>query len=215
MTNWASLITAAAISCGAAGAAAQAPGDGPEGRGLAFDGFYVGVSIGLTNVIGGALVNGVDVLAQASRPAVTIFGGYRREFDSGLVLGLEGGVGFEDGDLSLTDPSRSLAIDYRNALNWRYGGLVGWRTSDRSMVFGYVSELKREFDVEGRDAMGAFGQKDEQGLLRYGVGAEFNLGGPFDLRASIGSSRADFGDRPLNRTPDKPIDFEVAAVSAF
>jgi hypothetical protein len=194
---------------------AQESRPGLDGRGASFDGPYVGVSIGLNNIIGGALVNGVDYLAQDSRPTVVLFAGWRRSLDNGLVLGVEGGVGFEDGNLSLIDPARSLAIDYRNHMQWRYGGMLGWRTSDRSMLFGYLSETKRDFDVHGRDAMGTFTQKDGQGLLRYGVGAEFDLDGPFDLRATIGSSRGDFGDRQLNRKPQRPIDFELGALSQF
>ncbi len=187
---------------------------GAQDRGPVFDGVYVGVSIGFTNIIGGALVNGKDYLAQESRPTVQLFGGWRKEFDNGLVLGVEGGFGWEDGDLSLDDPAQSLHIDYSNNLSWRYGGLVGWRTTDRSMVFGYLSETKRDFDVSGRDAFGTFQQSDGQGLLRYGVGAELDLNGPFDLRATMGSSRAKF-DKPLNRDPDHPIDFEVAALRQF
>jgi hypothetical protein len=143
-----------------------------------------------------------------------LFAGWRTEFDNGFVLGLEGGIGFEDGDLRLDDPS-GLSIDYRNNFQLRYGGQVGWRTSDRSLVFAYLSETKRDFDVSGSGPGGSFTQTDGQGLLRYGLGVDYDLGGPFDLRATIGSSRADFGDRPLNRKPDKPIDFEVGLVSGF
>jgi hypothetical protein len=205
----------AALAAMLAGTAtAQSPGADDRGRRLAFDGPYVGISIGLHNIIGGALVGGVDFLAQDSRPAIMLFAGWRTEFDNGFVLGLEGGIGFEDGDLRLDDPS-GLSIDYRNNFQLRYGGQVGWRTSDRSLVFAYLSETKRDFDVSGSGPGGSFTQTDGQGLLRYGLGVDYDLRGPFDLRATIGSSRADFGYRPLNRKPDKPIDFEVGLVSGF
>lgn len=192
---------------------AQSPGSEDHGRRLDFDGPYVGISIGLHNMIGGALVNGVDYLAQDSRPAIVLFGGWRTEFNNGLVLGLEGGFGFEDGDLHLNDFASGLSVDYRNNFQVRYGGQIGWRTSDSSLVFAYLSETKRDFDVSGSGPGGSFSQHDGQGLLRYGVGVDFDIGGPINLRTTIGSSRADFGDRPLNYKPDTPIDFELSVFS--
>lgn len=201
-----------AVAAGTATAQPTAPENSP--RGLAFDGPYIGISIGLHNVIGGSLVGGVDYLAQDTRPAIMFFGGWRKEFDNGFVLGLEGGFGFEDGDLHLDDPS-GLAIDYSNNFQFRYGGQIGWRLNDDSLVFAYLSETKRDFDVAGTGPGGAFTQTDKQGLLRYGLGVDVDLGGPFLLRGTVGSSRADFGDRPLNRKPDNPIDVELSALSQF
>jgi hypothetical protein len=196
-------------------AAAQTTSHDNSTRGLAFDGPYIGVSIGLHNVIGGSLVGGVDYLAQDTRPAVVLFGGWRTEFGSGLVLGLEGGFGFEDGDLRLEDSASGLAIDYSNNFQFRYGGQIGWRIDDRNLVFAYLSETKRDFDVAGSGPGGSFAQKDSQGLLRYGLGIDMDLGGPALLRGTVGSSRADFGDRQLNREPDSPIDVELSALSQF
>jgi opacity protein-like surface antigen len=210
------LALLAALALAATGTAAAQP-TAPENstNGLSFDGPYIGISIGLHNVIGGSLVNGIDYLAQDSRPAVVLFGGWRTEFDNGLVLGLEGGFGFENGDLRLDDTASGLAIDYSNNFQFRYGGQIGWRLNDDSLVFAYVSETKRDFDVSGSGPGGSFTQSDEQGLLRYGLGLDVDLGGPFLLRGTIGSSRADFGDRQLNRQPDHPIDVELSALSQF
>jgi hypothetical protein len=52
-------------------------------------------------------------------------------------------------------------------------------------------------------------------LLGYGVGAEFHLGDDLNVRATVGSSRADFGDRPVSRQPDDPIELELGAVHQF
>lgn len=209
-----SLLAMAALALAGTAAAQSSLSDETQGR-LAFDGPYLGISIGLHTIIGGALVNGVDYLAQDSRPAVVIFGGWRKEFDNGFVLGLEGGLGFEDGDLRLEDPSAGLAIDYRNNFQFRYGGHVGWRLDDDKLLFAYLSETKRDFDVAIASPSGAAQQRDGQGLLRYGLGLELDLDGPFALRGLIGSSRADFGDRPLNREPDRPLEFELGTLTQF
>lgn len=213
MNRTALIATLALAAAGTAAAQPTAPDNATSG--LSFDGPYVGVSIGLHNVIGGSLVNGTDYLAQESRPAIVFFGGWRTEFDNGLVLGLEGGFGFEDGDLHLDDAASGLSIDYSNNFQIRYGGQIGWRLNDDSLVFAYLSETKRDFEVSGSGPGGSFTQSDGQGLLRYGLGMDIDVGGPFLLRGTIGSSRADFGDRPLNMKPDNPIDLELSALSQF
>lgn len=208
-------LLAAATMMLAGTAAAQPISPDNSTRGLSFDGPYIGISIGLHNVIGGSLVNGTDYLAQDSRPAIVFFGGWRTEFDNGLVLGLEGGFGFEDGDLHLDDAASGLAIDYSNNFQFRYGGQIGWRLNDDSLIFAYLSETKRDFDVSGAGPGGSFTQTDKQGLLRYGLGVDIDVGGPFLLRGTVGSSRADFGERLLNTKPDNPIDLELSALSQF
>ncbi len=185
--------------------------EGP--RDDAFDGVYVGISISLQNVIAGALVNGVDVLAQDARPAVDFFVGWRKTFDNGFVLGLETGVGFEDGNMSLSDATGR--IDWSNNVHWRYGGMAGYRFEDGPLVFAYLNETKRDFDVRLQNASGVGSQKDGQGLLRFGLGAEMAVADGVNLRAMIGSSRADFGDLPLSREPGYPIEVEAGALYQF
>jgi len=187
-----------------AAAVALAPGVlAAEAEAQAFDGLYVGVSVSLHNVIGGALVSGVDVLVQETRPAVTFFGGYRKEF------------GFEDGDLEFREPTNSLAIDYANNTHWRYGGYIGFKASEETMLFAYLNETKRDFEVSGRGILGNFTQNDGQGLLGYGVGVEYGGLGAVNLRGTIGSSRADFGGRRTNIEPDKPIEVSLGALYPF
>lgn len=179
-----------------------------------FDGPYVGLEVSLENVVGGALVGGVDVLAQSSRPAVTLVAGYRRQFSNGLVLGAEAGIAWEDGDLALSN-SRGR-IDYTNSSHWRAGGIVGVAVGDErdTLLFAYVNETKRDFDIVATDGTAVSRQTDEQGLLRFGIGVE-RAYEDWALRFSAGTSHADFGDRPTNIEPDRPIDLALGVTRQF
>lgn len=181
------------------------------------DGAYLGLEAARQTVIAGALVDGVDVLAQDERLTASLVGGYRLALGERLVVGVEGAVGVGDQSLRLSDPSRGLQLRYRNGFEWRVGGQVGWRLgADRgTLVFAYVSETTRAFSVSGTTARGPLRQKDEQGLLRYGVGVERALAEGWRARATAGSSRADFGDRRRNMTPDRPIEVGVAVSFGF
>jgi hypothetical protein len=72
-----------------------------------FTGLYFGVEASALNVIAGAQVSGVDTLAQDTRGAVTFAAGGRYEV-SRLVLGIEFGAGWEDGNLALDDSAAAL-----------------------------------------------------------------------------------------------------------
>ncbi len=182
-----------------------------------YTGIFLGTEAGRVNVIGGALVAGVDTLAQDSRPALTFFGGGRYEFPGRIVAGVELGIGVEDGDLRLDDPASGLTVDYRNNTHVRYGGTLGVvvGAARRTLVFGYVSENTRTFDVTIDQAGRTTLQTDEQGLLRYGAGIEQAIGRWLGLRATVGSSRADFGGRATNIEVEKPIDVAVGLVLRF
>lgn len=181
-----------------------------------FTGLYLGLEAGVLNVIGGAQVSGLDVLAQDSRAAVTFLVGGRYEFGR-LVAGVEFGAGWEDGDLSHDDPGAALHVDYRNQGHTRIGGTLGVTlgAQRRTQVFGYLAELSRSFDVTVTQAGAVSAQQDEQGLLRYGAGVEHVLGHRLAVRLTLGSSRADFGGRPLNVTPDRPLDAAVGLIVRF
>jgi hypothetical protein len=207
MIRLASLAATAAIAC----AAAEAQQSGPDDRGIEFDGVYVGVSFSTQNIIGGAQVGGVDVLSQKVRPMADVFIGWRKEFGGGFVLGLEAGVGLENGDMR----NASGSIEWSNDLHWRYGGIAGWRYGDGPLMFVYLNETKRDFDVRLQGPGGSFTQKDGQGLLRFGVGAEFEGTEDVNFRVSVGTSRADFGDQAISFEPKLPAEFELGAIYQF
>lgn len=99
-------------------------------------------------------------------------------------------------------------------MHWRYGLTLGVATGDNrdTLVYAYLSETKRDFDVSIRYGDQQFGQHDGQGLLRFGIGVEhaFDDGGA--LRASLGSSRAIFGG-PTNITPQRPLDVALGFIA--
>lgn len=197
MIHLAGSIALAAVTFAAPGAAA----------GEEFSGLYVGGIVEHKNIIAGAQVGGVDILAQESRLGAGLIGGWRHQFSNGLVIGVEGGWGAEDATLDLSVPSSGLNIEYDNSAYWRLGGSIGLVVGpeDRTLLFVYLHETTRDFDVAIRQGGGMFKQQDEQGLLAYGVGIERKLTARTSVRGALGTSRAEF-DGPTNIGPDQPID---------
>lgn len=182
----------------------------------AFTGLYFGVEAGAQNVIAGAQVSEVDTLAQDTRAAVTFVAGGRYEFWR-VVVGLEVGAGWEDGNLALDDPAAALHIDYGNHRHTRLGGTIGVTVGGRrrTQLFAYLSELSRSFDVTVTQAGVVTAQQDEQGLLRYGGGLEQVVASRVSIRGTLGSSRADFGGRPTNMQPTRPLEAALALLFRF
>ncbi len=192
---------------------AAVPARGQSGN-KTFSRLYVGVEAGRQHVIGGSLVDGVDTLQDDSRTVVTVFGGLRGQI-GGLVLGAELGLGRTDGDLVLQEPGRLLTVDYKNNSQWNWTLNAGHTLDAKTLVFGYVSEVTRKFDVTILRAGQRTMQGDEQGLLRFGAGVERVLAGPLRLRATAGTSRADFGGRQTNVEIGKRLDAAVGVVFQF
>jgi hypothetical protein len=188
-----------------------------EAQDNVFSGFYVGAETGSQNIIGGALVDVIDYLAQESRAVIGALGGLRYQFDAGIVIGVEGSYGWVDGDLSLSDPANGLTIDYANRSQYTYGLIAGYALgAGRTwLLFGYANEVTRTFDDTIVQFGTRFTQQDEQGMLRFGVGAEKQMRGGMNLRASIGTGRADFGDKDTNITVDNKLEFGVGAAMQF
>lgn len=177
-----------------------------------FSGPYVGVETGMQHLIGGSLVNGVDTLQDDSRLVSSIFGGLRVQ-SRGFVIGGELGRGRTDGDLRLEE--RSFTVDYRNGSQWHWTLQAGRTVAARTLVFGYVSEVTRAFDVTITQSGQTVAQEDEQGMLRFGAGLEWRLTGLLHLRATAGTSRANFGERPLNKTVGRRAELSAGIVVQF
>jgi Outer membrane protein beta-barrel domain len=182
-----------------------------------FDGLYVGIDAARQNTIAGALVAGIDTLKQDMRGVASLNAGYRMALPGGFVVGVELGYGITDGDLTLNDAVNRLTIDYKNSTQFSFGAVAGYAfgADDGTLMFAYLSETKRSFDVTIRGPLGVGAQNDKQGLLRYGVGLERRIAGPFSVRAMVGSSRAGFGNRRTNINPKTKLDFGVGAVFQF
>lgn len=185
-----------------------------QSRPRSFSGLYAGVDAGSQQIIGGSLVDGVDTLQEDSRVVVTFYAGLRAQL-SGFVIGGELGYGRTDGDLVLTDPARLLTVDYNNNSQWNWTLNGGHTIGGRTLLFGYLSEVTRQFDVSVVLGGRVIAQQDEQGLLRFGAGIEQQLTGPLRLRATAGSSRADFGDRATNIEPGRRLEAAVGVVIQF
>lgn len=179
-----------------------------------FSGLYAGVEVGRNEIIGGSRVDNVDFLSQDSRAVVGFQGGWRHQFGMGLVVGVEGSLGLMDGTLNLSEPASQLDITYENNRQTTIGltGGFAFGADKRWLLFAYISEATRNFDVTINQAGAMFAQKDEQGMLRYGIGVERQFIGPLNLRLSVGTGRADFGDRQTNIDVQRRLEFAVGAL---
>ncbi|MBM3512134.1 MAG: porin family protein [Alphaproteobacteria bacterium] len=182
-----------------------------------FDGPYVGLDAARQNTIAGALVAGIDTLAQSTRSVASINAGYRMAFSGGVVAGVERNYGLTDGDLKLDDTANRLTIDYANSRQYGFGiqGGYAFGAESGTLVFAYLSETKRSFDVTIRRPLGVGTQRDKQRLLRYGVGLEQQVSGAFSIRGLIGLSRADFGSRRTNIDPSDKVDLAFGVAYQF
>lgn len=175
---------------------------------------YLAVDVGRQSVIAGALVDGLDVLAQASRWVGSVSLGVRADAPFGTAVGFDVGLGRFGGDLRHQDGTRELDVAYRGTRQRHWNAWLGQSLGPgrRTTVFAYLSEASRDFEVEVKDRGTRYRQQDGQGLLRYGLGVERGLTDLFALRVTAGSSRADFGSRPTNFTPRRPLDFSLGGV---
>ncbi len=171
-----------------------------------FHGPYLGIDAARQHVIAGSLVDDVDTLQQDSRMVVSVFGGLRAQV-AGFVIGGDLGVGRLDGEMRLDESS--TAIRYQADSQWRWSLHGGHVVGSRTLMFGYLSEVTRQFDVTLTGAGVTSSQQDKQGMLRFGAGVEQQIRGPWHLTVTAGSARADFGGRRTNIVVGQRL--EVAA----
>ncbi|MEZ4588579.1 MAG: hypothetical protein R2909_19545 [Gemmatimonadales bacterium] len=179
-----------------------------------FSGPTLAVDAGWQNLIGGALVGGVDMLQQSRRRVVSVSLGLRYQTPIGTVIGGDLGRGAVDGDLALRMPATPLTIEYRNRSQRHWSLMLGQALGPgrRWLAFGYLSEVSRRFEVEIEEGASRYTQLDEQGLLRFGVGLERAIASPLSVRVTLGTSRADFGTRATNIVPRRLLDVGVGIV---
>jgi hypothetical protein len=108
----------------------------------------------------------------------------------------------------------NLSIDYANDSQTSIGGTLGFARGS-VLLFAYASEVTRHFDVRVTRGEETFTQKDEQGMLRYGLGMEVAPFQRFHLRVRVGGGRADFGDAQTNIEPARPVQFSIGIAYQF
>ena len=178
-------------------------------------GFYLGINFGSQNVFGGSFVNDMDILAQESKFVSEISAGYRWQFlNNRLIAGFEGHIGFTDGQLMHEDPSEPLTIDYKNNFQSGKGIILGINLGAKRdwIIYGYLNETKRKFDVAISQDPWNFTQTDKQGMLRYGIGLEKTIYKQFNLRTSFGALNVDFGDLETNIDVEDNYDFTIGFI---
>jgi hypothetical protein len=205
------LISALAALAAAATMRPALAADAGGGRAVRA-GAYVAAEYGRQQVIGGAQYAGTDMLAADMRTVTSLAFGLR--FDaSGWVFGGDFGFGETDGDLRRVDPGIPLTIDYRNSSQTHVGLHAGRRLHQDWLVYGYLSEVSRDFEVTLTDGSGTFRQSDGQGILRFGVGVERPFTKLLSWRATLGSARAKF-DEPARGEPSREIEVALGIVLA-
>lgn len=173
-------------------------------------GVFVAAEHGLQQLIGGAQYAGIDMLAADVRAVTSFAFGMRFEV-GGWTFGGDLGFGQTDGKLRLEDPAIPLTIRYRNNSQVQFGLHLGRRLREDWLVYGYLSEASRDFDVTLTDGSGSFQQSDGQGILRFGVGVERPINRLFSWRAALGSARAKF-DGPTNIDPDRELELALGII---
>ncbi|MEX0300625.1 MAG: outer membrane beta-barrel protein [Kordiimonas sp.] len=182
-----------------------------------FDGLYGGIEISMQNIYGGAFLDNVDVLQEDTRAIGSIIAGWRKQFDKGLVIGIEGQFGLTDGNLRREQYEGLVNIDYANssqiALGIKFGYALG--VEKDWLLFGYTTIARRSFDITVSAPSGTFSQEDIQGILQYGVGIEKRWKNGWGVRATAGTVYTDFGDLVTNIDVTGKIDTALALTYQF
>ena len=180
-----------------------------------FDGLFFGLEVGAQNYFGGARIGTTDVLTRDTRWVADLSLGYRKQIlDDRLYVGLRVHYGVTDGDLRNPDFGPGVTLFYDNDSQVGVGGEVGLVLGSRRRLalFLYGYETERDFDVTITTSTGSFHQSDEQGVFRFGLGVELRFRKGFHVRGTLGTGRADFGDRAVSQDVDGRTDVGLGVV---
>lgn len=184
-----------------------------------FDGFHLGISMGVQNIFGGAFIDNLDVLGQKSGFVTEFSTGYRKQFvNDRLVIGAEFQFGVTDGNLEQIDTRNQMEIDYKNNSQFGYGVNIGVALGKKKKVLLYTYGIftKRNFDITITETNGTnFTQEDGQGFNRYGLGLEIPVLGNFNVKAIVGRVYVDYGDLETNIDVENKTDFSLGVVYQF
>jgi hypothetical protein len=130
------------------------------------------------------------------------------------MAGAELRLGVLDGNLEHNDPDEPIRITYKNNTQFGYGLTAGviFGRQDKNLLLIYINETTRKFDVTLVDEFGPYYQKDEQGMLKYGIGFERLIWKKVNARLTAGMLSVDFGDRMTNINVEDKIDLMAGVV---
>ncbi len=198
---------------------AQNPGTDASKTEKHFDGFHLGISMGVQNIFGGAFINDLDVLGQKSGFVTEFSAGYRKQFvNDRLLIGAELQLGITDGDLEQIDARNQMEIEYKNNSQFGYGINLGiaMGKKKKALLYTYGIVTKRNFDITISEVGGTtFMQEDGQRFLRYGIGFEIPVSGNFHLKATVGRVDVDYGDLETNINVENKTDLGLGAMYQF
>lgn len=184
-----------------------------------FDGFHLGISMGVQNIFGGAFIDNLDVLGQKSGFVTKFSTGYRKQLaNDRLLIGAELQFGITDGDLEQMDTRNQMEIDYKNNSQFGYGINLGIVLGKRkkALLYTYGIVTKRNFDITISEVGGTtFMQEDVQRFLRYGIGFEIPVSGNFHLKATVGRVDVDYGDLETNINLENKTDLGLGVMYQF
>ena len=184
-----------------------------------FDGIYVGSSVGLQNIFGGAFIDDLDVLAQKSGFVLELSTGYRKQFcKKRIMAGAEFSYGFTDGNMEEVDPRYHFMIFYENnnqlGVGLQAGAVLG--KMHNILLYVFYNETKRKFDISFETPDGfTHTQEDTQYFARFGIGAELPLYKRFHIRANVAKSYTDYGDLETSTNVNDKIDVNLGVTVSF
>lgn len=181
-----------------------------------FQGLYTGVSFGIQNIFGGALIDDLDVLAQKSGFVLELLTGYRLQLlDRRFVLGAEYLYGFTSGDMEIRDLQYSFVINYRNdhqiglALNLGYA----FGKNRDYLTYFMIGQGRRNFDISFTDQGGTlYGQEDQQNFDRFGLGFEARISQQISTRVNVSKIFVNYGDLNVSQDVEDKLDVNLAFI---
>ncbi len=178
-----------------------------------FDGMYVGLAGGQQHLFGGALLDGIDVLAERSSWVWEGALAYRKQLLSNrVVVGVELVFGLTNGQLRQIDSRSQVEVDYKNETQTAIGVSLGWVPDlpRKTLVFVFAQRLRRQFDISFNSLDGMHHtQLDTQNFDNFGLGAEYSLRKRWNLRASLSKSVVDFGDLETSLELNNPLNYSL------
>lgn len=204
------------LSCSALRAQKSAPlKTSPDIR--HFEGLHIGLDLGGQSIFATATVNETTMAREKLRMVAELSLGHRWQFiNDRIVFGLEVKLGLVDGHFSGSiKDSPSLVIYFENSSQTSLGYTAGFVVNQkrRFLLLTYVYQIRRNFAISIRDnTLLLERQHNSYTALRYGLGMEYNLGGRFNSRLTLGSLSTDTAN-PVGT--DKPLEFNLGLIYQF